>query len=195
MHSKVAQTGCRSLLKHASIGTTIFIAGVYGTGKSTICAKVADRLQLPAFSAGDLISQLNGEQYGRNKTVADRESNQLLLERRVRELHQKNKRIILAGHFCIFDAKNDVQLLPESVYDALAISRIILLEADSLMIARHLKIRDNKDYPPATIAKLAEMEQMQSRKISLHLRCPLAIYTMTFSEKDTEEIVTIISGD
>ena len=56
-------------------GSTIFIAGVYGTGKSTICSALAERLHIPAFSAGDLISVINGEQYGANKAVADKDNN------------------------------------------------------------------------------------------------------------------------
>lgn len=42
-------------------GSTIFIAGVYGTGKSTMCTALSERLHIPAFSAGDLISMMNGE--------------------------------------------------------------------------------------------------------------------------------------
>lgn len=45
-------------------GSTIFIAGVYGTGKSTMCSVLSEMLHIPAFSAGDLISAINGEQYG-----------------------------------------------------------------------------------------------------------------------------------
>lgn len=45
-------------------GSTIFIAGVYGTGKSTLCSALSERLRIPAFSAGNLISEINGEQYG-----------------------------------------------------------------------------------------------------------------------------------
>lgn len=45
-------------------GTTIFIAGVYGTGKSTMCSVLSEKLHIPAFSAGDLISAINGERYG-----------------------------------------------------------------------------------------------------------------------------------
>lgn len=112
------------------IGATIFIAGVYGTGKSTLCSALSKRLGIPAFSAGDLISAFNGEQYGANKAVADKNNNQVLLTERLQELNRENERIILAGHFCIFNCTNGVEVLPEPVYPALKISRIILLEVD-----------------------------------------------------------------
>jgi len=75
-------------------GSTIFIAGVYGTGKSTMCSALSERLHIPAFSAGDLISAVNGERYGANKAVADKDNNQVLLAERVRELNQQYEQII-----------------------------------------------------------------------------------------------------
>lgn len=109
--------------------TTIFIAGVYGTGKSTMCSALSKELHIPAFSASDLISSFNGEQYGANKTVSDKNNNQVLLSERVHQLSKEYGNIILAGHFCIFNTNNEVDILPESVYPTLNISQIILLEA------------------------------------------------------------------
>lgn len=47
----------------------VFVAGIYGVGKSTLCEKLGHSIGIPCFSAGDLISALNGETYGRNKAV------------------------------------------------------------------------------------------------------------------------------
>ena len=41
---------------------TIFIAGSYGVGKSTLCDNLSRVSGVPAYSAGDLISCINGEQ-------------------------------------------------------------------------------------------------------------------------------------
>ena len=51
---------------------TIFIAGSYGVGKSTLCDNLSRVSGVPAYSAGDLISCINGEQYGANKVVQDK---------------------------------------------------------------------------------------------------------------------------
>ena len=64
---------------------TIFVAGSYGVGKSTLCDKLSKALGLPAYSAGDLISSINGEQYGANKAVQNKEANQDLLAIEVRK--------------------------------------------------------------------------------------------------------------
>lgn len=173
-------------------GSTIFIAGVYGTGKSTMCSALSERLQIPAFSAGDLISAINGEQYGANKAVADKGNNQVLLAERVRELNHENGRIILAGHFCIFNADNGVEVLPEFIYSALDIKQIILLEADIHTIIVNLRRRDGKDYSEKSICMLIEKEREQSAWISKQLKCPLDIYKMTFTDRDTDCILSLL---
>lgn len=132
---------CETVLTSESVGlkgTTIFIAGVYGTSKSTMCSVLSEKLHIPAFSAGDLISEINGERYGANKAVSDKNNNQVLLAARVRQLNQENEKIILVGHFCIFNSDDGIEVLPESVYSALSISQIILLEADTQTVIANL---------------------------------------------------------
>lgn len=175
-------------------GSTIFVAGVYGTGKSTICSALSKRLNIPAFSAGDLISAVNGEQYGANKSVVDKYNNQVLLAKRVQELNNSNKQIILAGHFCIFDAHNDVEVLPESVYSALNITHIVLLEADVQTIIRNLHRRDGKVYSEKCVTALIKKEREQSERISKQLKCPLYVCKMTFTDRDLDSVASFLYG-
>ena len=66
----------------ASVGGvmgTIFISGAYGVGKSGLCGSLSSMLNIPAFSASDLISNVNGEKYGANKIVQNVEDNQNIL--------------------------------------------------------------------------------------------------------------------
>ena len=79
----------------------LFVTGVYGVGKSTLCAELSRALSMPAFSAGDLISAVNGEQYGANKVVSDKNANQDILIEAVNRMTETQGPIILAGHFCI----------------------------------------------------------------------------------------------
>lgn len=173
--------------------STIFIAGVYGTGKSTMCSALSKMLHIPAFSAGDLISSINGEKYSANKAVTDKDGNQALLVERVQQLFKKYERIILAGHFCIFNANAGIEILPESVYHALSISQIILLETNSQTIISNLRRRDGMAYSLKSISKLIEKEREQSERISEQLNCPLSIYQMTFTDQDVQQIALLIS--
>ena len=87
---------------------TILIAGSYGVGKSTLCAALSMASLIPTFSAGDLISNVNGEQYGANKVVKNKEENQDILAVEVNRILAHYDTILLAGHFCIFDKYDNV---------------------------------------------------------------------------------------
>lgn len=119
-------------------------------------------------------------------------ANQVLLATRVQELNSENGKIILAGHFCIFNAHNGVEILPESVYHALNITQIVLLEADVQDIILHLRHRDGKDYSEESVTALIEKEREQSEQISKQLKCPLYIYKMTFTDRDLNYVASLL---
>ena len=106
---------------------TIFVAGIYGVGKSTLCDSLAEVLDIPSYSAGDLISQVNGEIYGANKALQNKYSNQDILALAVDEKLKYSSTILLAGHFCIFDKHNHVDRLPCDIFQKLHIQQILVL--------------------------------------------------------------------
>ena len=173
-------------------GKTIFIAGAYGTGKSTLCKNLSAKIQIPAFSAGDLISKENGEKYGATKAVADKNRNQIILAQKVQDFNKSHNRIILAGHFCIFNKENNVETLPESVFYHLNIEQIILIEADTNIIIENLQKRDGKEYSSESLHRLIIAERNQSAKIARELNCKLSIYKMTFSNEDTFNVANFL---
>lgn len=123
---------------------TIFVAGSYGVGKSTLCNVLSKALDIPTFSAGDLIGNINGEQYGANKAVKNKDVNQDILGIEVKKKLEQYPTILLAGHFCLFDKSNCVEKLPNSIFEKISIEQILLLEADPLRISTNLSIRDKK---------------------------------------------------
>lgn len=123
---------------------TIFVAGSYGVGKSTLCNVLSKALDIPTFSAGDLIGNINGEQYGANKAVKNKDVNQDILGIEVKKKLEQYPTILLAGHFCLFDKSNCVEKLPNSIFEKISIEQILLLEADPVRISTDLSIRDKK---------------------------------------------------
>lgn len=123
---------------------TIFVAGSYGVGKSTLCNVLSKALDIPTFSAGDLIGNINGEQYGANKAVKNKDVNQDILGIEVKKKLEQYPTILLAGHFCLFDKSNCVEKLPNGIFEKISIEQILLLEADPVRISTNLSIRDKK---------------------------------------------------
>lgn len=163
---------------------TLFVAGVYGVGKSTLCSQLSEALHIPFFSAGDLISKINGEQYGVNKAVSDKYSNQDILSIEIHSQLKSNPRIILAGHFCIFTKDNQVDHLPESVFQELVITNILLLEATTEKLLSNLSSRDKRKYTYQQILALQQAEQTMAKKMATQIGCGLLTHSMKFDGTD-----------
>ena len=172
----------------------VFVAGIYGVGKSTLCEKLGHSIGIPCFSAGDLISALNGETYGRNKAVVNKERTQDILVAAVRDRLQKDKTFILAGHFCIFDKSFNVERLPESVFSLMPISKVVLLESDVTKVCENLRYRDSRCYPLDALKSLKQCEKMQCEKITKQLGLPLYIHQMLFDDSDVQQVREYILG-
>lgn len=171
---------------------TLFVAGVYGVGKSVLCQKLSDILKIPAFSAGDLISSVNGEQYGTNKYVSNKIENQDILLVEVRKQMQRYPQILLAGHFCIFNNENQVDCLPESIYSELNIEQILLLEADVETILEHLDKRDRRTYSYDQISDLKRAEHIAAQKVALQIGCGIHIQNMQFDRSDIDQCLSYL---
>lgn len=173
----------------------IFVAGCYGVGKSTLCSALSKALAIPAYSAGDLISNVNGEQYGANKAVKDKEANQDILILEVEKKLEQYPTILLAGHFCIFDKLNCVEKLPHSVFKKMPIEQILLLEADPVRISTNLSIRDEKKYELRHIELLLKEERHAAEEISRKCSCRLHIHQMAFDESDLPKCCKILNEE
>lgn len=174
---------------------TIFVAGSYGVGKSTLCDVLSQRLEMPYYSAGDLISKVNGETYGATKAVSDKSANQNILATEIQKIHLMSPNILLAGHFCIFDKANRVEPLPASIYSNLGIDCILLLEANPERIVINLGTRDKKTYTLNEIGELVAAENKYAHGVSKMLSCPLFIHNMRFDGADADTCISLLRRD
>lgn len=162
----------------------LFLAGIYGVGKSTIGKSLSQRKGIPFFSAGDLISQVNGEAYGANKVVTDKMGNQDILAMQIEHQLEQHDRLLLAGHFCIINGQGEVDRLPEDIFKRLHIEKIILLEAPVDRIMDHLLARDSKQYSTELVDSLMQTERKMANDVSKKLNCPMVTYRMTYTPAD-----------
>jgi adenylate kinase len=153
---------------------------------------LSQRQGIPFYSAGDLISQVNGEIYGANKVVADKVGNQDILAIQIARLLKQYDRILLAGHFCIVNKHGEVDCLPQEAFKNLHLDKIILLEAEEEQILDHLRVRDAKKYSPELVAALMQTEREMAYAVSAELNCPIATHCMTYSSTDVLTIEQIL---
>ncbi len=172
----------------------LFVAGVYGVGKTTISNEVSKKMSIPVYTASELISHSNGEIYGANKTVADINGNQYTLINAVNNVLENNGLIILNGHFCILGKKGEVEALPEFVFEKIHLSCIILLEADCDTIWRNLSNRDGKKYELETLELLKRQERESAFRISELFKKKIFVHKMKFDDSDAQLVTEFIRG-
>lgn len=105
----------------------LFVAGVYGVGKTTLCDILSEKYLISSYSSSELISKCNHEEYGKNKYVTNSNRNQEILVNQVNKI--KDESFILNGHFCLKEKNNKVILLENEVFKKLNLSCILLLSA------------------------------------------------------------------
>jgi len=172
----------------------VFVAGVYGVGKSHLCRLVSNEMGIPFYSAGDLISEQNGETYGRNKAVVNAEKNQDILISSV-ESKVKHCDIILAGHMCVFDKNGCILRIDLNQLKRMHIVKMVLLTADISRVYNNLSCRDNVCYSLDTLGELMQIESEQFFTLAELKNLPANIIEMSYSENDVVEMKKILRSE
>ena len=168
------------------MGSAVFVSGVYGVWKSTLCDGLSKKCRINYYSAGDVISSVNGEKYGSNKTVKDKELHQHILVEKITEKLESERIILLAGHFCILGNDGEVEQLSLHTYSKLQLSSIILLESDPDIIIQNLSRRDGKKYSVKQIETFLCKERNCAMHTAEALSIPLFIHKMEFNYRNLE---------
>lgn len=89
----------------------VFLGGVHGVGKTTICEQLTSKYQIDHYSASNLIRSEQALAISRNsKKVSDVDSNQNLLLNAVSKLMlDPSRQVVLDGHFTLVNDLSQVQ--------------------------------------------------------------------------------------
>jgi adenylate kinase len=156
---------------------TIFVAGVYGAGKTTLCARLAQELAYFSTSASTLIRESRGEAtWNRFKETRRIQSNQQLLISAVTNLRKKNNNILLDGHFALLNSDGHVEKIDHCVFYDLCIDAIILIEDEPADIAHRLTTRDGSQWDRSTVEALMRAERENAFAFHRASNVPLKIF-------------------
>ncbi len=159
------------------MSVTVFVAGIHGAGKSTICRELARLLGAFHATAGDLIranANATTEVTVGVKAVPNVDANQLLLLRGLAVYRARNRGpLLLDGHFVLLKPDGAIGEIPVAVYEAIAPVAVLLVEADAVTIHSRLLERDKTAPPVATITDLAIQERAHAERVCGELKIPL----------------------
>ena len=151
----------------------IFIGGIHGVGKTTLCKKLKKKLDICHHSASSLIKTLkNDDEDNFNKQVKNIDGNQKLLITAISKYVDRSTRYLLDGHFCLLDTNNIINKVPIVTFKDISPIGIVLLHDSIENIQNKIKGRDGKRYKSNLLLQFQDSEIMYSKEVADELKIP-----------------------
>lgn len=153
------------------VDKVVFVAGVHGTGKTTLCGRLKADLDVYHYSASALIKTQRGLTKNLAKIAKDVAANNEALVDAVNAL--PDSKILMDGHFSLFTKNHNIFLVPEITFEKINISIIILLTCDPHDIVARLKGRDSYIHPIKEFKALQDAEEAHANHVAKLINVPI----------------------
>ena len=155
----------------------IFLGGVHGVGKTSMCADLLEKYALKVISASAVIRAERERPASDSRTaVLNVGANQRLLIRGVQRLANDSPgRYLLDGHFALRTLAGDIEEIDSDIFQTIGVSSLICLVDDPLAIAQRLAARDSEVHDVTAISELQAAEVRSAESASRTLRLGLKV--------------------
>jgi len=189
-YNKALRIGVRAEITSSDI---IFIGGIHGVGKSTLCLKICKKHNIDYLSASRLIENYKKkhsiEIADRGKPVKDIDNNQTILINALHENIVTNNTYFLDGHFTLFDMKENIEAVPETIFRHVAPKAIIVLLDKPKSILSRLMKRDQQKYNVKLLSAMQKMELKIAKTIAKKLK--IQVHEVPYDDiRHFEKIIT-----
>jgi adenylate kinase len=151
----------------------IFIGGIHGVGKGTICSKIQKEIDIKHLSASEVLKWSEVSPDPTNKLVKDIPDTQQRLIKGLERVIEPAQRYILDGHFCLFDSSGKVNSVPVETFIKISPILLSVVVCDAEMVAERLQARDNKKYDALIIDKMQKIELEHAQLVAGELNVDL----------------------
>jgi adenylate kinase len=153
-----------------------FVGGIHGSGKSTLCGRLAPLIGAEHIKASDLIRERRTAASEAGKAVADVEANQRVLLAAL-DARKQSSDILLDGHFVLLSTSGAVTEIPLATFRSLDPIAFVLVEIDPAVASDRLATRDQLRYDRHLVAKLHAAEALHASCVARELTRPLLVVT------------------
>lgn len=143
----------------------IFVGGIHGVGKGTICKEISLNTGLTHLTASQILKWEEISEDG-NKLVENISSTQDRLIKGLKNLVKKEEKYLLDGHFCLLNSDGIPNRVDEDVFDQINPKTIVIVIEDVEKITKRLKVRDGKIYDIKVLDELQQMEIEYAKYLS-----------------------------
>ncbi len=143
----------------------IFVGGIHGVGKGTICKEISLNTGLIHLTASQVLKweEISNSD---NKLVKNITSTQNRLIIGLKNLIKKDKKYLLDVHFCLLNSDGIPNRIDEDTFDQINPKVIAIVIDDVKKITKRLKARDGKIYDIKVLNELQQMEIEYAKYLS-----------------------------
>lgn len=155
----------------------IFLGGVHGVGKTSMCDGVSDQFGLKVVSASAIIRAEREYPSPDSRTaVSNVGGNQGLLIRGVRRLLADDPgNYLMDGHFALRTLSGKIEKIDAGVFHSIGVNGLVCLVDDPRAISQRLAARDGEGHDVNEIAQLQEAELGSAESVSRVLGLGLTV--------------------
>ncbi|WP_417590955.1 ATP-binding protein [Owenweeksia hongkongensis] len=143
----------------------IFIGGIHGVGKGTVCNLLCDRFKLEHFSASELLkwSEISSKT---NKKVQNIDQTQTRLLNGIERHITDNRLSILDGHLCLLNNFGVPEKVAEEVMIKISPQLIGVVTENLQVVKDRLEARDGVEYEISSLEEMQALEIAQGKKLA-----------------------------
>jgi adenylate kinase len=170
----------------------IFVGGVHGVGKSTICKTICSDLHLSYLSASELIRWSEITDDPANKLVKDIPDTQGLLVKAINSYNKTDARYLLDGHFCLFNINAEITRISLKTFEMIQPSIICVITGRADEIVQSQMSRGGQIHDVNVIAEMQNSEVDHAQLVAKHLCVPFIQTTRTSTTSLVSELKTTL---
>lgn len=173
----------------------IFIGGIHGVGKTSLCEELSNRTGAHYFSASKLIKRLKKDYCdNKNKAVKDIDGNQELLLTAINQYIDKNLTTLLDGHFCLLSSTYEVARISKKTFDDISPIAIIVLYDSISSISSKIANRDDVKYDVNLLSSFQNEEINYSKNIAGKLKIPYLLFDVSHDKSEIVDFITNLTN-
>ena len=135
----------------------IFVGGIHGVGKGTICEKISQDYKLIHLTASTVLKweEISTKS---NKAVKNFSETQSRLINGLNVLIEEKNTYLLDGHYCMLDSNNNPKRIEKSTFKQISPRVFCVVTNEVEIIFNRLKMRDSVNYSLELLTKMQKME-------------------------------------
>ncbi|HTN19511.1 MAG TPA: ATP-binding protein [Pelobium sp.] len=152
----------------------IFIGGIHGSGKGSICDVLKIKIDLIHLTASEVLNwkELSSQEEKRVKNICETQDR---LITNLNKIAKDDKTYLLDGHYCLLNKDGAPEKISIQTFKDINPIKLILVTAEPKIIKDRLENRDAKTYSIRLIEEFQNLEISFAKELSRILESPIHI--------------------